>query len=410
MSRKLRLQHTLVFQSSFPLFLRRIVLIFMTVPGIYFGILACTIFSGILLVIILILDALLSILLVLFSLDGIEGKVIVDAEGIEWRSPLKKTRLLWNEGLSFQVREKYSRGGTIRVYDVISPTATISFGENLRNHLYLRSIINAGINGVADRNSEVALPPMPLDIDHNTQTVNSLLFGAIMAFFGAVIVGILLYEDVRVIYFVPTVQIKDVAKYADNYKEIRVKGKLHLEPPVVARDDKHTYGYQFLQLSGSTDADVSLSTPGDITIVNGAEKLTIRVPDLPISNFGAPLQTKFERNWQKSKIGQLTTPGVDEHLQKYEDLLPNKNLQISVWNIEQDQPIEVLGLIKTEKNSLFLQPNKYAINWMSPSPNKKLENDFLIKAILMAAALAFGIYMLIAAYLKLKKAEFPNSV
>ncbi|MCW5822571.1 MAG: hypothetical protein KIT34_07185 [Cyanobacteria bacterium TGS_CYA1] len=403
MTRKLRLQNPLVFEPFTPLILRRLLLLLMVAPAIYFGSLAMTVLSGVMQIVALILVVILDLLLLLLTIDGIEGKVIVDAEGLEWRSPLKKTRLLWNEGLRLEERLFYSKSGNTRVFDVISPNATITFGENLRNQVYLRSLINAGINGIADHNSEIALPPVPLDSEARTNNVNMMLLVAVMAFFGAILVGIANFDSARILYFVPTVQIKDVAKQADNYKEIRIKGKLHTEPPAVARDDKHVYGYQLVQLESPTMTGTSISTPGDITIVDGADKLTIRTPDLAPYDLGKPLKTPFKRDWQKSELGQLITPGVDEYLKDFDKFLANGDYELLVWNIEQDQPVEVLGHIKTENNSMYLQSTQDSMYWMSPSPNKKLEQDCLFAALWIGAGLLVAITFLIAAYRELKQ-------
>lgn len=398
MARRLRLKNALVFESNIPLFLRRLFLLLLAVPGIMFGNMAMSVLSGVWLALALVLCAVLSILLFLFALDGVEGKVIVDADGIEWRSPLKKNRLLWNEGLTFKERLMYAKGGTIRVYDVSSQNSTTSFGENLANHAYLRSLINTGINGVADHNSEVALPPPPLDLISRSQTINNFLFVAIMAFFASVLVGITIFDQAKLLYLTPVVPIKDVQKYADTYKNIRVKGKLHIDPPVVARDDKHIFGYQFLELKGSSDPLTGISTPGDITIVDGSDKLTVRVPESAPYNFGPPIHTPFQKDWQNTKSGQLVTAGVDQYLKEYEKYWSNDDLQISIWNIEQDSPIEVYGHIKTENNSPILKASIDSMYWMAPSPNKQLEQDFQFKFILIVASSTIAIAFLVAAY------------
>ncbi len=55
-------------------------------------------------------------------------------------------------------------------------------------------------------------------------------------------------REAKSLYLTTTVPISDVAKFADKDTEIRVKGKLHTEPPVVARDGKHSYSFQYVQL------------------------------------------------------------------------------------------------------------------------------------------------------------------
>lgn len=403
MTRRLNLQSPLVFEPFAPKFVRRLVFLLIIAPGVFFGNLAMSTFSGALLVISLVVIVILSIAFCLFVLDGIEGIVIVDADGIEWRSPIKKKRLLWNDGLNFQVREMYSRGGTIRVFDVSSAEETISFGENLRNLEYLKALIDAGIHGRADKNSQVSLPPPFIDSASKSQTVNTLLLVAVLSFFGSVLAGILLIGEARILFFTPSAHIKDVAMYADKYTDIRIKGKLHLEPPLVSRDKKHSLAYQYLQLDDPTHTVTAIMNPPSIEIVEGSDKLTIQVPNFPPGYFGMPTKTTFEKDWQNSDTGKMVAVDVDDILKEYESVLPQKDHQLSLWSIEQDRPVEVVGHIKTENGQLFLKPKEGNLFWMMPSPNKQLEQEFLFKAVVMGATLALSMFMLTSAYFELKR-------
>jgi len=377
----------------------------MIAPGIYFGIWAVSSFSGVLLIIVLSVIALLSLAFCLFTLDGIEGKMIIDAEGIEWRSPIKKKRLLWNEGLQFRERNLAFKGGVTRIFDVSSANTIISFGENLRNHRYLIALIDAGINGRADHNSEVALPLAPLDINSTKDTVNSLLMVAVLSLIGSVVIGLMSFDEGKILYFIPSVSVKNAAKYADKYTDIKLQGKLHAVPPAVSRDKQHTYGLQYVQLENPTQTVENILSASDFELLEGTDKISVKVPFIPPTYFGKPSQTTFRKDWQKSDVGKTVIPGFDDIFKDYAKALPNEDHQLLVWNIDQDSPVESIGRVKTENGALYFKPTETGWFWLAPSPNKKLEQDFLIKAIAMGAAFALSMYTLVAAYLELKRAS-----
>lgn len=404
MTRKFRLQKPLVFEPSVPPLVRK--LIFLLLVGCGVGVTYLTISSlqGPLQIISATIIAILAILLCVIALDGIEGKVIVDAEGIEWRSPLRKRRLLWNDGLQFQVRYSYSKGGYIKIYDVMSANATISFGENLRNHEYLRMLIDTGINGIADENNELYVPMPPLD-DSKNDAINAMLMVAILSFIGSVVLGLMVYLDAKLLYLTPTVPIKDVAQYADKYVDIKVKGKLRAEPPVVSRDEKHEYGYQYVRLNLPADEGTGVIAPLEAYIVDGKDKIAIKVSDFPASYFGESLRTPYRKGWQDSDIGKLTAEGVDKYFKEFDNTPPSESLEISVLSIEQGLQVESIGHVKTVDGKLVLTATEGASSWLMPSPNKQLEKDFYLKAIILATSLALGIYLMVACYIELKNKE-----
>ncbi|MCA9804037.1 MAG: hypothetical protein KC777_18840 [Cyanobacteria bacterium HKST-UBA02] len=196
MTRRLSLQTPLVFEPFIPLSVRRLAFLLIAVPGPVFASFAMSSFSGAELVFILIFIALLSIGLCLYSLDGIEGKLTVDAEGIEWRSPLKKKRLLWNDDLQFQTIEYVNAGGATRVHELRSENGMITFGENLRNFQYLILIINSTINRGADE--VVTLPPAPVDT-FKRKTIECFALVSGLSFVCATVIGVLLFEDATVV-------------------------------------------------------------------------------------------------------------------------------------------------------------------------------------------------------------------
>lgn len=404
MTRKFRLQNQLVFEPSIPRFARKLVSLLLVGCGAGLTYLVFVSLTGALQIIVSIVVAILAILLFVAALDGIEGKVIVDAEGIEWQSPINKTRLLWSDGLQFGVRYSYTRGGYIKIYDVMSANGKISFGENLRNHAYLRILIDTGINGIADENNELNLPLPPLDESKDVAT-NAMFLVSLLSFIGAVLVGLMLYQDAEILYLTPTVPIKDVAKYADKYVDIKVKGNLHAEPPVVSRDQKHDYSYQFVRLNLPPEEGTGVIFPFDLYLTEGPDKLRIKVSENPPNYFGESLRTPFKKNWQNSDVGKLTNETVDDHFKEFDNTPPSKDLEITVLNINQDQPVESIGHVKTQDGEFVLTAADGASFWLMPSPNKEIEQNFLIKAIIFTASLALGIYLLIACYLEIKNKE-----
>lgn len=404
MTRRLSLQTPLVFEPVLSPFLRRLMIPLLLAPGFLFGSLAISNFTGVLLIAALVAIGLLSIAFFLYAFDGMEGKVIVDADGLEWRSPLKKKRLLWNEGLRLKTKQFYSRGGVFRVHYVSSANTTISFGENLRNHPYLLSIIDAGINHRADKNSVVPLPLAPIDAP-NSALMDTMVLVSVFLFVGAFIFAALLFDEAKVLYFTPSVKISDIGQYANKDTEIRIRGKLHAEPPVVARDEQHSYGFQFVELEGPRRSLMSVVIPPEFTIAEGAAQSTVRAIHMQPRYFGKANKTIFQDDWQKSEVGKLVATNVDKHFKEYEKALPTKDHNIAVWNLEQDQPVEVVGYVKSENGASFIQPTDGSLFWIMPSPNKQLEREFLIKALLMGGTLGLGLLLMTAAYFEAKKAE-----
>lgn len=402
MSRKLRLQNPLVFEPSTPPLARRLIFLFIVGCAAALTHLAFTSLTGVLQIIIPIVIAILALLLCIIALDGIEGKVIVNADSIEWRSPIKKTKLLWNDNLQFQVRQTFTRGGVIKTYDVLSANETISFGENLRYLDYLRSIIDAGINGTADENNEVSVPLAPLD-ESKSEKINAMFMVAILAFIGSVILGLMLYVDAKPLYLIPTIPIHDVSQYADKYIDIKVKGRLIAEPPVVSRDDKHDFGYQYVRLNLPPDEGTGVIAPLEFYIMDGADKVAVKVSDYPPNYFGDSLRIPFKKGWQNTDIGKLTAKGVDEFFKKFDNTPPDESLEVSVLSIDQGLAVESIGHVKTQDGKFILTATEGTSNWLMPCPNKQLEKDFLIKAIMLGASLALGIYLMVACFFELKQ-------
>ncbi len=408
MARKLDLQTPLVFEPSAPLFVRRLAFLAILAPGIFFGSMAMSSYTGIVLIVLLTGTSLLSIVGCLVAFDGIEGKITVDADGIEWNSPLKKKRLLWNDGLQLLIKDSSFSRASFRTYYVIFEGTKIAFGENLKNLRYLLLLIDAGINGRADKHSVVALPLAPLDTA-NKDTVTSMIVGAVLLLSGAFICGFLTFEEAKFLHLTPTVHIRDVAQYAGKDIEIRVNGKLHTEPPVVARDGQHEYAFQYVRLSNPDGEVTSVVTPYDIVISEGTDKLNVKALYLYPNYFGMPAETTFQKNWQKTDVGKMVVADADEHFKEYEKALPNEDHRILVWNVPKDQPVTIVGRVKSENDALILQPTEGSRFWLTPNPNKQLEQDFLFKAIPMFAAAAIGIYLIIAAFLEAQKGyQDPN--
>ncbi len=401
MTRRLNLQSPLVFEPSVPLIVRRLAFLAIIAPGLFFGSMAMSFFSGIVLAVILAIIAILSICFCLFALDGIEGKMVVDADGIEWRSPIKKKRLLWNDGLRFKTREFAFTRGVMRVYDVSSADKTISFGENLKNHGYLFSLIDAGINGRTDKNSLIQTPVPPLDTT-NEQTVKYLMAASVLLLVGSLLYSLLLIDEAKSLYWTPTVPISDVAKFAGKDTEIRVKGILHTEPPVVSRDGKHSYSFQYVFLGASDGTVLTVPNPSVIAITDGAEKLTVRAPKSRPGDFSESLETRLLKDWQQTDVGKRIATNVDADFKEFEKEPRDIPYRIAVSNVQQDQPVEVIGRVKSENGEIQLQPSDSSIFWLT-APNKQSQQDFLYKAVPTVAAFATGMYLLIAAYLESKK-------
>lgn len=393
MARRLSLQAPVVFEPSAPPFLRRLGFLAVLAPGICFGLFAFEGFTGVMRIVVLLVIAFLSFLFCRFGLDGIEGKVIVDADGIEWRSPVKKIRLLWNDGLQFRVTQTtFARGGSFKTFYVISGDKKIAFGENLRNQEYLHQLVDAGINGIADKNSlvHVALPPPEAG---NQKMVESFMLVSVLAFLGALLMGALTYFDAQKIYFTPAPRISEIAQYAGKDTLVRVKGRLHTEPPLVSRDGQHSYGFQFLQLERTNGDSLTITNPSEFELIDGADKLSVMAVHQRPSEFSPQLVMKLQGEWQKTEAGKMLPTNIDENFAEYAKKQPDTPLDVAVWNVEQDQLAEVVGHIKSEKGAMVLLPKEEPGEWLSPSFNKQIEPGFWFKAIVAAALLAVSIYL-----------------
>lgn len=403
MARRLSLQAPVVFEPSAPAFLRRLAFLAVIAPGFYFGYLATTAFTGIALILVLTLIAVLTIGLCLVAFDGIEGKVIVDADSIEWRSPMKKVRLIWNDGLQLRIMQStFARGASFRTYSVVSGDTKLAFGENLQNQEYLLRLIDAGINGVADKNSVVHVPLPPPD-SGNQKMVESFMLVSLLAVIGALVMGALAYYDVKKLYFMPAPRISEVATYAGKDTLVRVKGRIHLEPPLLSRDGKHSFSFQYIRLKNANGDASSIINPPEFNLIDDTKTLTVKAVHEWPDDFAAPLAMKLQKNWQKTSVGNFLPDNLDETFKEYEKQLPALDMDLMVWNVPQDQPVEVVGRIKSENGSLLLQAVEEPGLWLSKSVSKQIEPWLLVKAIIAAVLLAFSAYLFVVASAEAKK-------
>lgn len=406
MARRLNLQSPLVFEQSMPRTVRRLTLLLIILPAAYLIHLAVSNLTGGVLIVTLVVLAVPSFCFCLFALDQIETVIIVDADGIERRSLFGKIRLLWDDGLRLQESKYVGLHSTNLRYDVSSANASISFTGDLRNHTYLRSLIDAGINSQSDSNSIVRAPLATLDTTSD-ETSKKLLAAGVLCLLSAIGIGLLGYSEVKELYLTPTVAMKDLAQYAGKDSEIRVSGKLHTEPPVVSRDNRHSYGFQFVRLDDASRSRpvLTIVNPTDITVTEGSDRLTVRAIQSQPNYFGKPHETVFKRDWQKSDVGKMVAANTDESFKDYEQALPNADHKMSVWNIEQGQPITVTGRVKNEDGELILQPSDNSLFWLMPNPNKQLEQDVFFKVALIGALIVLQAYLFIAAYIEAKRTQ-----
>lgn len=409
MPRTLKLDQPIVFEPSASVLTRRIAMLAVLPAPALFVYLAITHLSGAMLFGALAVIILLSIGFFVFALDGIETKVVVDAEGVELRTPFRKKRLVWNDGLQVQSRFIGVRESRTRVYDVTSPDARITFAENLENIPYLLSLIDAGINGRADQHSAVTPPPRPLaTVSHGGGMAMLGLFG-LFALVAAFIIGALAYEEAQVMFWTPTVPVRDAGKYAGKDTDIRVEGQLHAEPPVVSRDGR-SFGFQFVELDSPRGMFLTIVSPAELELIDGKDKLRVKTVHITPVHFADPRVTTFSENWQQSDVGKLVGTNFDDDLQPYDAKKANGDFKLQLWTIEQDKRVAVVGRVRSEDGALFMQPPEHSFLWLTPSPDKQLEQSFITKAILLGAIGALGLLLLVAAWLEAKRALDSGSI